>query len=119
MGTRRTASPIGLAYDGVVSRESVCIAFVYAALDGLDVCAADIQNAYLQAPSSQKDYVICGKEFGLENEGKTALIHRALYGSKAAGQDFWNHLRAYMRYLGFAPCLADPDVWMRPAKHSN
>jgi hypothetical protein len=24
-----------------------------------------------------------------------------------------------MRHLGFAPCLADPDVKMRPAKHSN
>jgi hypothetical protein len=24
-----------------------------------------------------------------------------------------------MRHLDFTPCLADPDVWMRPAKHSN
>ena len=76
-------------------------------------------NAYLQAPSSQKDYVTCGPEFGLENEGKYALIHRALYGGKAAGRDFRNHLRACMRHLDFTPCLADPDVWMRPAKHSN
>ena len=115
----KTASPIGSTYAGVVSRESVRIAFAYAALNGLDVCAADIRNAYLQAPSSQKDYVTCGSEFGLENEGKNALIHRALYGGKAAGRDFRNHLRACMRHLDFTPCLADPDVWMRPAKHSN
>ena len=68
-------SPIGSTYAGVVSRESIQIAFTYAALNKLEVCAADIQNAYLQAPSSQKDYVICGPEFGLENVGKVALIH--------------------------------------------
>ena len=109
-------SPIGSTYAGVVSRDSVRIAFTYAALDGLDVCAADIQNAYLQAPSSQKHYIICGPEFGLENVGKAALIHRALYGGKTAGRDFRNHLRACMRHLDFTSCPADPDVWMRPAK---
>ena len=41
----------------------------YAALNDLEVCAADIQNAYLQAPSSQEDFVVCGPEFGLENVG--------------------------------------------------
>ena len=24
-----------------------------------------------------------------------------------------------MRHNGFTPCLADPDVWMRPAMKSN
>jgi hypothetical protein len=38
----------------------------------LDVFAADVQNAYLQAPSFEKHYIICGKEFGLENEGRVA-----------------------------------------------
>ena len=84
-------------------------------MNGLDICAADIRNAYLQAPSSQKDYIICGPEFGLENIGKVALIHRALYGGKSAGSDFCNHLRACMRHLDFQSCPADPDVWMRPA----
>jgi len=39
----------GSTYAGVVSRESVCIAFTYAALHDLDIYIADIQNAYLQA----------------------------------------------------------------------
>ena len=112
----KTSKPTGSTYVGVVSRESVRIAFTYAALNGLDVCAADIRNAYLQAPSSQKDYVICRPEFGLENVGKVALIHRALYGGKLAGKDFRNHLRSCMRHLDFVSCPADPDVWMRPAK---
>ena len=115
----KTPDPIGSTYAGVVSRESVRIAFTYAALNGLDVFAGDIQNAYLQAPSSQKNYLICGPEFGLENVGRVALIHRALYGGKTAGRDFRNHLRSCMRHLDFKSCPADPDVWMRPAKKSD
>ena len=115
----KTPDPIGSTYAGVVSRESVRIAFTYAALNGVDVFAADIRNAYLQAPSSQRDYIICGAEFGLENIGNVALIHRALYGGKKAGSDFRNHLRSCMRHLGFTSCPADPDVWLREAEKSN
>ena len=111
----RTADPECSTYAGVVSRESVRIALTYAALNDIPVVAADIQNAYLQSPSSQKHYIICGEEFGLENIGKKALIRRALYGGKSAGRDFRNHLRACMDHLGFKSCPADPDVWMRPA----
>ena len=115
----KTPNPVISTYAGVVSRESIRIAFTYAALNELDICAADIQNAYLQAPSSQKNYIICGPEFGLENVGKPALIHRALYGGKSAGRDFRNHLRSCMRHLGFKSCPSDPDVWMRPGTKEN
>ena len=53
--------------------------------NGVDVTAADIRNAYLQAPLSQRDYIVCGLEFGLENIEKKALTRRALYGGKTAG----------------------------------
>ena len=86
---------------------------------GLDVFAADIQNAYLQAPSSEKDFMICGAEFGLENVGKVALIRCALYGGKVAGRDFWHHLRSCMEHLGFESSQADPDGWWRKATRSN
>ena len=115
----KTPDPIGSTFAGVVSRESVRIAFTYAALNYLQVFAADIRNAYLRAPSSQKDYVVCGPEFGIENIGKVALIHQALYGGKSAGRDFRNHLRSCMHHLDFRSCLADPDVWMRPAKKGD
>ena len=55
--------------DLIGSRESVHIALTYAALNDLNVFAADIRNASLQALSSQKDYIICGPEFGVENIG--------------------------------------------------
>jgi hypothetical protein len=59
--------------------------------------------------------IIYGPEFGVENEGKVALIHRAIYGGKSAGRDFRNHLRSCMHHIGFKPCPVDPDVWMRSA----
>lgn len=115
----KTSDVDGSTYAGVVSRESVRIVLTYAALNDLDVWAADIQNAYLQAPTSQKHYIICGPEFGLENVGKRAIIKRALYGGKTAGKDFRDHLRSCMQHLGFQSCLADPDVWYRPIIKKN
>lgn len=76
----------------------------------MDVFAAHIRNTYLQAPSSQKDFVICGPEFEVENVGKTALIYRALYGGKTAGKDFRNHLRTCMRHLDFVSVEKSPVV---------
>lgn len=114
-----TEDPDGSRYAGVVSRESVRIALTYAALNGVDVFAADIRNAYLQAAPSEKHYIICGPEFGIENVGKRAIIVRALYGGKTSGRDFRNALRACMTHLDFTSCLADPDVWMRKAKKAD
>ena len=65
-----TPNPIGSMYAGVVSHESVCIDFMYPTLNRLNVCVADIRNVYLQAPSSQKNYIIWGPEFRIENGGK-------------------------------------------------
>ena len=48
----KTTDPIGTNYAGVVLRDSVRIAFTLAAMNGLDICAADIQNIYTQAPTS-------------------------------------------------------------------
>ena len=104
---------------GVVSRESVRIALTYAALHELELFAADIQNAYLQAPISERYWTRCGPEFGTELEGKVAIIVRALYGTKCAGRDFRNHLRDCMSHLGYNSCLADPDLWMRKSVNSK
>ena len=102
-------------YAGVVSRDSVRITLTYAALHQTKVLAADIRNAYLQAPTSEKHYIICGLEFVIENMGKRALIVCALYGGKAAGLDFCHHLRNCMGLLDFKSNGGDPDIWMSPA----
>ena len=74
---------------------------------------------HIQAPTSEKYYIICRPECGVENEGKRALIRRVLYGAKSTGQDYWLHLRSCMEFLGFTPCKAGANVWMREVKNSD
>ena len=67
----------------------------------MSLCACDIQNAYLQAPSSEKHYVTHGPEFGLKNVGKTAIIVRALYRGKSTGADYGRHEMEDMMNKGY------------------
>lgn len=113
-GGHRTDPPTSLTYSSVVSRDSVCIAFLLAALNDLDILAADIGNAYLNAPTQEKVYSTAGKEFG-SHEGETIIIVRALYGLKSSSAAWRAHLAGTLVSLGFISCLADPDVWLRPA----
>ena len=55
----KTAEPKISTYAGVVSRESVRIVLTYAALNRVDVIAANIRNAYLQAPLYHREYIVC------------------------------------------------------------
>jgi len=43
-----------LTYSSVVSRDSIRIAFMLAALNNVQLLAADIGNAYLNAPTREK-----------------------------------------------------------------
>ena len=80
--------------------------------------SADIENAYLTAPTSQKIWTTCGREFGSDFK-KRAVVTRALYGNKEAGSDFRNHLQYCMELLRYQSCLSDPDLWMRRAVRDN
>jgi hypothetical protein len=80
----------------MVSRYSVKIALTLAALHDLDVKMADIENAYLTAPITEKIWTVLGPEFG-DEAGKRALAVPALYGLKSAGAAFRNHPAGYMR----------------------
>ena len=107
-----TDTPASTTYASVVSRESVRIALTIAALNDLEVKTADIKNAYLTAPVTEKVWTVLGPEFGLDC-GKKALVVRALYGLKSAGAAFRNHLADCMNHLGYKSCMADPDLWYK------
>ena len=72
----------------VVSREIIRIKITYDLLIVLEVMSVDIKNSYLQAPTSEKHYVIYGPEFVIDNVGKVSLITRALYVGKLSTWDF-------------------------------
>ena len=95
------------------------MALTYAALNSLNIMTSDIKNAYLSAPLDVRIHATLGPEFGPELEGKTALIVRALYGLPSAGACFTRHLADCMRTLGYEPCKADMDLWMKKVKRSD
>ena len=53
--------------------EAVRIALLIAALNDLDVCVADIGNAYLNVPCKEEIWIVAGPEFGV-NAGKPMVI---------------------------------------------
>ena len=105
-------------YASVLSRDSVHIAFTVAALNEFDALCADLQNAYLNAPTSKKNWYEAGLGFG-SNSGLSALIFSAVYGLKSSGARWRDNMAATLRAGGFQRCLADPDVWMKPRVNPN
>ena len=105
-----------MRYSSVAARDSVRICLLIAALNGLDIMSTDIGNAYLNAKCKEKVHInkIGSELFGPECEGRSAIIVRALYGLASAGNSWRQTLRnTIIKELGFFPCTADPDVYMK------
>ena len=117
-GGHTTETPLTLTCSSVVSRDSVRIILLVAALNGLNIMACDIQNAYLMADCREKIWTIARPEFRSE-KGTPMVICKALYGLKSSGAAFRAHLAETLYDIGFTSSKADPDVWLRPAVKPN
>jgi hypothetical protein len=73
---------------------------------------ADVGNAYLEAYTREKVYVVVGEGFG-ELSGHTLIIEKALYGLRSSGARFHEKFADTLRDMGYTPCKADPDVWLK------
>jgi hypothetical protein len=96
-------TPLFVTYAAVVSRETVRIALIMAALDDLEVKAADVENAYLTAPRV--------KRYGQSTVQNSAHRPSTVW-VKGSGASYRNHIADCMRHLGYESCKADPDLWM-------
>jgi hypothetical protein len=67
-----TKTPRSLTYASVVTRESVRVGFLIAALNDLEIMAADVGNAYLNADCREKIWFVAGSEFGTK-KGKVLI----------------------------------------------
>jgi len=83
-----------------------------AELNDLDIWATDIGNAYLEAETQEKVFIIVGPEFG-KLEGHTLIIVKALYGLRTSGLRWHECLANCLRDMGFQLCKAEPNIWMR------
>lgn len=107
-------------YSRVVSLRGLCIVLFLAELNGLPTCnglptwSTDIGNAYLEAETEEKVYVIGGPEFGTL-QGHTLVIVKALYGLRSSGLRWHEKFADCLRDLGFSQSKAEPDIWLRRA----
>ena len=111
-GHMATPDPNVPIYASVVTRESVRILLTVASLNNLALKAADISNAFLTAKCDERICFRAGPEFG-DKQGQWVVVVRALYGLVSASASFARHRNNVLTNMGFTPCQADPDVWMR------
>ena len=117
-GGHVTEPPDTITYASVVLRDKLRIALTLNALNYLPVKVADIQNAYIAAPDTEKIWTVLGQEFG-GDAGSKAIVLWSVYGMKSSGYDVRNHLVDCMHHLGILPCPADLELWMKPIVRSK
>ena len=80
-----TPEPIENIYSGEVSLRNLMLVIFLGKLNQLYLLGADIGNAYLEAFTDEKLYIVAGPEFQ-ELEGYILIFLKALYGLKSSGK---------------------------------
>ena len=104
-----TKEPNETVYSGVVSLRNLRLAMFLAELNNLQLWGADVGNAYLQALTKEKLYIVGGPEFE-ELQGHVLVMHKALYGTRSGGACWHDKLFDILHQIGFKPSKADPDI---------
>ncbi len=73
-------------YSSTVKGISVRVLHLLAHKMNLKMLCGDMGNAYVNAYTNELVYSKCGKEFGLDLEGRTVVIRKALYGLRTSSE---------------------------------
>ncbi|GAX18752.1 hypothetical protein FisN_26Hu045 [Fistulifera solaris] len=106
-----TDIPLDSVYAGVVTIKGIRVVVFVAELNQ-ELYATDVGNAYLEAKTREKVYIIAGPEFG-ELKDHILVIVKALYGLRSSNYRWAERLADVLREMGFFPSKSEPDVWMR------
>ncbi|GAX11913.1 hypothetical protein FisN_UnNu034 [Fistulifera solaris] len=107
-----TDIPLDNVYAGVVTIKGVRIVVFVAELNEQELYATDVGNAYLEAKTREKVYIVAGPEFGALKDHILVIV-KALYGLRSSNYRWAERLADVLRELGFFPSKSEPDVWMR------
>lgn len=114
-----TGIPLESVYSGVITIQGVRMVTFLSELNDLELWQTDVSNAYLEAKTSEKLYIIAGSELGPELQGHVLIIHKAQYGLRTSGREWHIRLPECMEALGFTMCSAKLDIWTRTARNKN
>ena len=78
-------------------------------LNQLELKGTEIGNAYLEAHTKEKMFIIAGPEFD-DLKGHILVMDKALYGTRTAGACWHDHLFDFLKKMGLIPSKADPYV---------
>ena len=109
-----TKEPMETVYSGVVSIRNLRLAMFLAELNDLELWGADVGNAYLQALTKEKLYIVGGPEFEAL-QGHVLVMYKALYGTRSGGACWHDKFFDILNDMG----LEDPDIWMKPSKDGS
>ena len=102
-------------YSGVVSLRNLRLAIFLAELNNLQLWGADVGNAYLQALTKEKHYIVGGPEFQ-ELQGHVLVVHKA---TRSGGACWYDKLFDILHQMAFRPSKADPYICMKSSKDDN
>ena len=111
----RLVADSSLTPEPVVSLRHLRLVIFLGELNNLELWGADIGNAYLEAYTNERLFIIGGAEFE-ELEGFILIFNKALYGLKSSGKRWAERFYDIIKDMGFTPSKADPCVWMRENK---
>ena len=95
-GGHLTKEPNEAVHSGVVSLRNLRLAMFLAELNNLQLRGVDVGNAYLQALTKEKLYIVGGPEFE-ELQGHALVMHNALYATRSGGMT--NYLRSFIKLV--------------------
>ena len=101
-----TPEPVENIYYGVVSLRNLRLVIFLGKLNNLDIWGADIGNAYLEAFTDEKLYIVAGPEFE-ELEGYILIFLKALYGLKSSGKRWAEVIHSILQDMKLTPSKAD------------
>ena len=110
-----TPDPVENIYSGEVSLRHLRLVIILGELNNLELWRADIGNAYLEAYTHEKLFIVAGAEFE-ELEGFILVFNTALYGLKSSGKRCAERFHDIIKDMGLMPFKEDSGVGMRKNK---
>ena len=87
--------PAKTVYSGVVSLRNLRLVVFLAELNNLQLWGADAGNAYLQALTKEKPYIVAGPQ------GHVLAMYKALYGTRSGGACWRDKLSDILQQMDF------------------